>query len=107
MCSDKKEKVKNILLSLLDTPEIQQKIRFIVVKEDDSQAAAAAVSLNSALSMPDQETSQRLIELQNDNKALRKQNQHLKAEVENGERESSRKTDQIKELQHQIAIFAD
>ncbi len=97
MCFDKNEKMKKTLLDLLEIPEIQHKIRLIA--EKTNQVEDKAVSHDFAPSMPDQESSK----MKNENKNLKERNQQLNEEVDKIRKESSKKTDQIKDLQLQIA----
>ena len=102
MCFEKIEKAKKILLRLLETEEVQQKIRFIVSGENEPQAGTETLPLNSASSMQEQESRKRLLALQSENEALKKDNQQLRSDIEKSHRESSGKERKINDLQRQI-----
>ena len=98
MCFEKKEKAKIILLKLLDTDEIQRKIRSIVTENKDPQNEGMDDSIGSASLTPDQEFQRQLIELRTEKDTLEKCYQQLQAETERIRKESAGKDDKIREL---------
>lgn len=109
MCIDKTEKMKKILLSLLDTDEVQQKIRSILSVSgrrdvELSVPGRRGVECVSSIGSSDLENSlrQQLSDLKKNVQQLEQQKKILEENLETNQRESVQKDRKIRELSIQI-----